>query len=240
MATKKTTDTAKKRTVSKPKQIAYKPKPGKTKFNAGTWITVLIFIGLVGAAVYLNRQKDTAAAEATPDNEISYLFPANVDGSPTAIEIKPAAGDAQSVKVARDEKNVWVLELPIKAEAIQSSAEAAAAQVSALEIISTLDADPAIFGLDNPAFAIIFEFENGNKHTLEVGDTTPTNSGYYVRVDKDKMKVVDLSGIDALLQLAAFPPYLNTPTPSALPPTKTPASPTQAVSTPETAVTPTP
>jgi hypothetical protein len=239
MATKKT-DPPKKRTVSKPKQIAYKPKPVKTKFNAGTWITVLIFIGLVGAAVYLNRQKDTATVEATPASEISYLFPPNVDGSPTAIEIKPASGDAQSVKVARDEKNVWVLELPIKAEALQSSAEAAAAQVSALEIISDIDADPAIFGLDNPAFEISLEFENGNKHTLEVGDSTPTDSGYYVRVDKDKMMVVDLSGIDALLQLAAFPPYLNTPTPSALPPTETPVSPTQAIPTAETAVTPTP
>ncbi len=239
MATKKT-DTPKKRTVSKPKQEAYKPKPVKAKFNAGTWITVLIFIGLVGAAVYLNRQKETVAAEATPASEISYLFPANVDGSPTSIEIIPAAGDR--VKVARDEKNVWALELPIKAEAIQSSAEAAAAQVSALEIISDVDADPAIFGLDHPAFEIIFEFENGNKHTLEVGDSTPTNSGYYVRVDKDKMKVVDLSGIDALLQLAASPPYLTTPTPSALPPTEAPVSPTQALGapTPETAVTPTP
>jgi hypothetical protein len=62
---------------------------------------------------------------------------------------------------------------------------------------------------------------------LEVGDSTPTNSGYYVRVDKDKMMIADLSGISSLLQLAAFPPYLNTPTPTSLPSTPTPVPPTE-------------
>jgi hypothetical protein len=211
MATKKT-DAPKKRTVSKLKQQAYTPKPAKVKFNAGTWLTVLIFIGLIGAAVYLNRQKDRAAAEATPASGTTYLFSASVDGSPTSIEISPSEADAQPVKLARNEKNVWALELPQKAEAVQSSAEAAATQVTALEILSQIDGNPSIFGLAPPSNVITLVFANGNKHTLEIGDSTPTSNGYYVRLDKDKMMIVDLSGIDSLLQLAAAPPYVPTPT----------------------------
>ena len=220
MATKKTTSTARKKSVSKPKQVAFVPKPVKTKFQAGTWITVLIFIALVGAAVYLNRQKDTAEVEVTPASEPSYLFSTASDGNPTSIEIKPAEG-RETVRLARNAENAWALELPVEAEADQGLSEAAATQISALEILDPIDADPAIFGLDNPNYVITLEFDGGKKHTLEIGDSTPTSKGYYVRVDSDKMMIVDLSGIDSLLQLAAFPPYLVTPIP-------------------ETAVTPTP
>ncbi len=213
MATKKTTSTARKKSVSKPKQVAFVPKPVKTKFQAGTWITVLIFIALVGAAVYLNRQKDTAEVEVTPASEPSYLFSTASDGNPTSIEIKPAEGE--TVRIARNAENAWALELPVEAEADQGLSEAAATQISALEILDPIDADPAIFGLDNPAYVITLEFDGGKKHTIEVGDSTPTSKGYYVRVDSDKMMIVDLSGIDSLLQLAAFPPYLATATPEA-------------------------
>jgi len=53
-----------------------------------------------------------------------------------------------------------------------------------------------------------------------------------VRLDKGKMMVTDLSGIEALLQLVSAPPYLNTPTPTALPPTPTPVPTAEASSTP--------
>ncbi len=177
MATKKTTSAARKNTVNKPKQVAFIPKPVKAKFQAGTWITVLIFIGLIGAAVYLNRQKDRAEVEVTPASEPSYLFSTASDGNPTSIEIKPAEGDAQSVRIARNAENVWALELPVEAEADQGLSEAAATQISALEILDPIEADPAIFGLDNPAYVITLEFDGGKTHTLEVGDSTPTNKG---------------------------------------------------------------
>ena len=214
MATKKTTSAARKNNVNKPKQVAFVPKPVKAKFQAGTWITVLIFIGLIGAAVYLNRQKDTAEVEVTPASEPSYLFSATTDGNPTSIEIKPAEG-GETVRIARNAENAWALELPVEAEADQGLSEAAATQISALEILDPIDADPTIFGLDNPAYVITLEFDGGKKHTLEIGDSTPTSKGYYVRVDSDKMMIVDLSGIDSLLQLAALPPYLVTATPEA-------------------------
>ena len=215
-------------------------KQQRPVFHVGTWITLLLLAALIGFAIYLNSEKETTT-EATPTSEvIAYIFAAT-EGTASSIEIQPADGDAQRVRIARNEDNVWVLELPLEAEADQGLAEAAAAQLSALRVISPIDGKADIFGLDHPIYTITIKFADGKQHTLEIGDTTPTNSGYYVRVDKDKMMITDLSGIDSLLNLVNFPPYLNTPTPTPLPATETPVPPTEAVTTtPEVTVTPTP
>ncbi len=210
--------------IAKPRQQAYTPKYEKPIFRAGTWITLVLLLALIGVSYYLNNQKETAAAEATPAGETTFVFDA-AQGMPTSIEVKPVDGDA--VKVARNTENVWVMELPVKAEANQGIAEQAASQVASLSVVSEVDGDPQIFGVNDPSFIITVEFSNGEKHTLDVGDPTPTNSGYYVWLDQGKIMIVGLSGIDALANLAFFPPYLNTPTPSPLPPTETPVAPIQ-------------
>ena len=116
-----------------------------------------------------------------------------------------------------------------------SKTEAAATQISALKVISPINGKPSIFGFDKPSFTITIEFVGGKKHLLEVGDKTPSNSGYYVRVDQDKMMVTGSSGIEALLQLVSSPPYLNTPTTTTPPATEILVPPVETVT-----VTPTP
>ncbi len=214
----------------------------RSAFRADTLIVVLLLAALIGFAFYISREKKNTNTETSTTSAVTTFVFNDTDGIANSIEIKPAAGDAKRVKVARDAKNVWALELPIKTEADQGLAEAAASQISALQIVSTVpaDADPSIFGFDASTFVISVGFADGKTHTLEIGDTTPTNSGYYVRLDKTKMMIVSLSGIDALTKLVSFPPYLNTPTPSALPPSETPVLPTDAVTTPDLSVTPTP
>jgi hypothetical protein len=212
---RRTTKTIKPSPVQKEAPIRKQEKP---VFRASTWITILILAALVGLTYYLNRQKETATADETPTSAPSLLFDA-ADGAPSSIEVKPSEGEA--VKIARNAENAWAIVLPSKAEADQGLAEAAATQISALKVINSVDAAPSIFGLDNPTHIITIEFAGGKKHTLEIGDTTPTNSGYYVRLDKNKMMITDLSGINSLLQLQSFPPYLSTPTPE-VPVTSTP------------------
>jgi len=246
MARKTTSTTPKTRAARKSKPVPRqprRPRPEKIEpaakkpvFRAGTWITVVVFAALIGLAVYLNRRAETPAAEATPSTTVSYVFTSE-DGLPSSIEVKPL--DGESVRLIRNEENAWALELPEKAEANQGLAEAAATQVSSLRIRDEIDLDPADLGLDNPAYVITVKFTGSGEHVLEVGDTTPTNNGYYVRVDKGKTVIVELSGIESLLNLITSPPYLNTPTPSALPPTETPISPT-GTSTLDPVVTPTP
>ena len=183
-------------------------------FRTGTWVAILILAALIAFAVYLNKQKESAPAEETPTVEPVALFAAT-EGSPSSIEVAPAEGEA--VKIARNAENAWAIVLPNEVEADQGLSEAAASQVSALQVISPVEGEASIFGLENPAYTITVEFATGTKHTLEIGDATPTNSGYYIRLDNTRMLITDLSGIDALLQLQAFPPILVTPAPEVAP-----------------------
>jgi hypothetical protein len=228
------------RKASSTRKESYSPKPQKSIFRVDTLVTVLVLAALIGFAFYLNREKKNANAEATPTGEaVTFVFN-ETNGIANSIEVKPATGE--TVRVVRDEKNVWALELPIKTEANQSESEAAASQISALVVTGSIpaDADPSIFGFDAPAFMITVGFADGTTHTLEIGDVTPTQNGYYVRLDKGSMMIVGMSGIEALVQLTSFPPYLNTPTPTPLPPTETPVPPTETAPTPDLSVTPTP
>ena len=234
MASKTTTSTPKKSTPKKTRTVRKEtpaPKPSKPVFRTGTWVSVLLLAALIGGAFYINKNKETAAnAEVTATTEPTFIF--GVEGTISSIEIKPT--DGETVKVTRGDDNLWTLELPFVTEANQGLVEAAASQLAALQIISEIDDDPSIFGFDAPTYLITIEFSDGKSSVLEVGDATPTNSGYYVRVDKKKMAIVGLSGIDALTSLSFFPPYLNTPTPTAIPSTPTPEP------APEATVTPTP
>ena len=194
-----------------------------------TLFTLVVLAALIGFAVYLNRRQSAVEAEATPTSGVTYVFTSE-DGLPSSIEIAPA--DGETVRLARNDEKAWVLELPTLAAADQGLAEAAATQVSALRVLNEIEGDPETFGLDQPAYVIKIRFTGGKEHALEVGSVTPTDSGYYVRLDGKKMMIVALDGLEALLNLASDPPYQEPPTPSPLPPTATPVPTTELTATP--------
>jgi hypothetical protein len=235
---KKTTSRPSKTTRTARVQSA--PRQEKPVFRTGTWVTLLVFLAIVGAMFYMNRQSELEGeATETPAAEEAFLF--EQESKLTSLEIQDAAG--ASVKIERNEADAWVLSKPDKAEADPGASEAAATQVGTLRIITPIEKvdDPSIFGFVEPAYLITLEFEDGTKSILKVGDKTPTESGYYVWQDDDKAYVVAISGIDALNNLLSAPPYLNTPTPSptATPqPTETPAPATETSTTPEATPTP--
>lgn len=220
------------RKTTKTKTATSAPKPIKPVFRTGTWVTVVVFVAILGIAYIINRNAETTAeAEITPTVEEKFVF--DTTSLVTSIEVRPLA--AETVKLERNTENVWVLTLPNEMEADPGLAEAAVSQISALKVIEEIEGDPSIFGLDQPTYFITVIFEDGITNTLEVGDSTPTNNGYYVRLDKETMMIVSLSGIDALTNLANFPPYLYTPTPTATAtplPTATPVPATEATPTP--------
>jgi hypothetical protein len=42
---------------------------------------------------------------------------------------------------------------------------------------------------------------------------TPTGNGYYIRYDDGPIYIIDVDGIDSILNLLTTPPYLPTETP---------------------------
>ena len=197
-----------------------------------TFIYLLLFLVLVGAYYYLNNRAQPAdiALTVEPTSEVSYLFTAE-DGVPTSIRIESKAGD--TVEVARNAENAWALILPAEATADQASAEAAASQVTTMQILDRLpDIDPEIVGLTDPEYILAIKFTSGVERNVKIGVITPTESGYYVQNNDGKTVIVSKSSVDALLGLLNNPPYLETPTPSPIALTETPILPTPSNETP--------
>lgn len=203
--------TLKKPVIRRTSQAASK----KPIVTVGTLVILVLFASLILFGLVLKQQKDKPTAETTPTQGITYVFDGS-DGLVSSIEVKPREGE--TVKLTRDVKNVWVFELPKTEPADQGLVESAASQALALQVVSSLPADakPSTFGFDAPAYVITLKFSGGKTRVLEVGDATPTNSGYYVRVDQGNIMIADLNGISALTMLVEFPPYLPTVAPEAI------------------------
>ncbi len=203
-----------------------------------TVIYLLLFLILAGAYYYLNNREQPADISLTlePPSEVKYLFTAE-DGAPTGIHIESKSGEV--VEIARDADNAWVVTQPNEATADQGSAEAAASQVTTMQILDTIpDVDPDIVGLTDPEYTMTIKFAGDVERKVEIGVITPTESGYYVRDPNGDIVIISRSSVDALLVLLTNPPYLETPTPSPIP-TGTPVSPTPEPATPSNE-TPTP
>lgn len=204
-----------------------------------TVIYLLLFLVLAGTYYYLNNREEPADISLTvePGSEVSYLFTAE-EGLPTSIRIE--AKTEEIVEVARDAENAWALTQPVEAKADQAAAEAAASQVTTMQILDTIpDIDPDIVGLTDPEYTLTIKFTNGVERMVEIGVITPTESGYYVRAVNGDIVIISRSSVDALLGLLTNPPFLETPTPSPIPLTETPVPPTPEAATPSNA-TPTP
>lgn len=213
--TRPTSSAAKKSTPAARKATPPPAVYNKPVFRGGTWLAIFLLLILVGFMYYLKKQKEAPSSEATPTSSITYIFTSE-DGEPSAIEVAPTAGD-QPVKVERI-NGTWKLTRPFDAEANQGSAQAAADQVTSLRImLPKVDAELDVLGLDKPTHIINITFTGGKTHKLEVGSITPSQIGYFTRVDGDRIVVLDKDGIDSLVNLQKSPPYLATPTASQSP-----------------------
>jgi hypothetical protein len=203
-----------------------------------TWILLALFLALAGFAIY---QKYNPAAEKTDKNAtpsatfapVEFLFPAD-EGDVTSLSIENSTGEIVRLEL---QNKVWMLSEPLEAKADPASVGAAVAQVSALTVISHLKLDAAAAGLTSPAHTVTVGYDNGKSFTVQIGDEIPTNTGYYARKEDGSILVINKEGMDALLNLLVSPPFLETPTPSPIPPTET-RTPQPASETPTVTKTP--
>lgn len=176
-----------------------------------TWIVLVIFLALVSLTLYLRQNKPaTEDADLTPTATVEYLFDETA-GLPTSIDIKARSGG--QVAIERNEAGEWVLKEPMEAEANQGSAEAAASQLTALRILSRPEVAPEEAGLVEASYIMTVKLTGGTEEIVRIGDITPTDSGYYTKINgSDEILIVGKTGLDALLTLVSSPPYLGTPT----------------------------
>jgi hypothetical protein len=179
---------------------------------------LVLFAAASVVYLYQNNYAAPSAVEGVPTQERISLFD-EVDGQVVALKVESADGKTASMERGGD--GLWRMISPAGAEADQVAIDSAARQAAGLQSIGEVTGSPADFGLDQPAFTIRIDFDTGVKHSLEIGDATPTNRGYYVRLDGGGIVMVPRTDLVSLTDLAEFPPILLSPTPTNIPETPT-------------------
>jgi hypothetical protein len=168
---------------------------------------------VIGAAILFNNQKTFGRATfgSTPTSSQTFLF-SSQDGNATDIKISDTNGD--TVEISRNPTGTWVLKAPTADAADQSQAEAAASQVSSLNMLGNEQIGLPDVGLDKPTYTMTITFDSAKTHKVLIGEVNVIQTGYYVQVDGGPVQLVDKSGIDALVGMLTAPPYLATLTPT--------------------------
>lgn len=195
-----------------------------------TWIMLVILALVVAVYFVLKNRATSTSALATPTSQGSNFLITLSDGTLQVIRITDTKNNI--FQMQRDSSGTWGITLPTLGNADQSLAGAAETQVGALRIVTTLDISLNLSdaGLSTPSDTIELTFDNDLKHIIQVGNLTPTGSGYYVNFDTGKLYVVSQAGIDALLKLLTAPPFPATETP--VPTVQETATPTLMIVTP--------
>jgi Domain of unknown function (DUF4340) len=179
-----------------------------------TLIVLGLFILLLGGTLIWQRTKGkTTGAEATATSETAPLISYD-ETSMQSISLQ--AADNRRVKLVRGEDGNWKLSYP-PAEATDAEAvKTAIFQLLSVRISSIPQTVPDLktVGLDQAAYTILIELKDGKQYLINVGNITPTESGYYVLTPDRTVYIVSKYNLDNFIKLLENPPILLTPTPS--------------------------
>jgi hypothetical protein len=178
-----------------------------------TWLMLVLF-GLVIAGYFLFRGRISTIFSVPTPTAINYNYLiTQTDG--TLENLRIYDNNYHATQMQRDTSGTWFISQPKTGPADQSLAGAAETQVGALKVLTTLNSQLNLkdIGLDFPSYTMKLAFSSGKQHIIEVGISTPTGSGYYVRFDEGSIYVISKDGIDALVNLVTSPPYPATETP---------------------------
>lgn len=197
-----------------------------------TLVVLGVFILLVVLAWALqNRQ--AAAPDATPTATQEALIRLAVADLASLRIVGP---DGAALYLSRDASGSWTLIQPALEGVVDSAqVDANLSQLVSASPLTRLEAAVGLetVGLVTPQYVIRLQSRSGDEILLEVGDETPTQSGYYVQVDNAAVLVAQKFAVQAVINMLKQIPLQPTPTPEASP---TP----EGTGTPVVELTPTP
>jgi hypothetical protein len=224
-----------------------------------TWIFLGMFIVVLAAAMIFQKvQQRIVSAQPTSTSAYQTLLDTSKDQI-SALVIDDHQGHV--ITLTRDKNGNYTPSPDTTGLLTSDVVNSAMLDASGISTLATLNPVPSAeeLGLTKPKATVQITLESGKKHTLIIGNLTPTSSGYYVQLDSEPAVVVSKSTIDSLLTLfnpptptvtetpgppTTTPTVASTPTPPAattvLPPTATPTSDQAATATPATGITATP
>lgn len=181
-----------------------------------TWILLGVFVLLLGLLYFLQQDGAGAPDEAAlPTSAVMpNLFAFSMDEI-TGFRIANLDGLAVEAEKAGD---VWQLVQPQAAAELvdQSRIEGLLAQLTGVRLLTDADINASLSALklQYPPHRLTITLAGGGTVVVAIGDTSVTNTGYYVSVDGGEPRLVSKMALDSFLGLLEAPPLLPTPVPT--------------------------
>lgn len=159
-------------------------KKKKTLLIGAVVLVLLIAAMLVLLFTQPKGEEDTSSVDSTTSSESVYLYEEE-EGSLKTLEVTNSHGTYTLEKVGEEKWGVPALDdYKVDTEMYEDVADRYT-QMSAKEKLLDTVEDKAKYGLDKPGATGVATFENGNTHTVYVGDMTPDEAGYYAMAEGD-------------------------------------------------------
>lgn len=163
--------------------MAQKQRKKKNKFLPMIVLAVLLAALVIGTSV-LSSANDRKAAEEAAElaAQNASILLAEYDASTTA-SISYSRNDEEFLTF-RVKNGQWVYEADEHFPLNQTIVGSMASALSSMAAQRTVeDADPEAFGLNNPAYVITVEYNDGTSHVYTIGNYNSFTGGYYFTMD---------------------------------------------------------
>jgi hypothetical protein len=179
-----------------------------------TWILLGIFVILVGAAIYLQKNPIKPNTALTPNPTApAALLNGWTSADIQRIEYQDNLGSL--ITLAQVAQENWVLQPDNKPVGL-GKIEQIRTQILDTQVVTALDPgyDLASIGINAPSQTLTLTSTKGTTATIRVGSKTAIGTGYYVQVNQEQPVVVNSYAVEGLLDALKKETLLDlTPTP---------------------------
>lgn len=168
--------------------------------RGGRSLLVLLVIALgLGAYIYFVERDRDPAADSAREDAFTSVSPADI----TELTIRNSSGETTTLRRAGE---TWGVAAPVEAPADVATVESILSSLSTLGIDRVVDENPTAldpYGLVPPRIDVSFTTAGGT-HRLALGNTTPTSSGVYARIDDNPRLVLVAAFLESTFNRTTF------------------------------------
>ncbi len=180
-----------------------------------TLVLVVAFLALLGVVYYLQNKPlkaeplPTGAATITPQPPM--VFDVSDSSLIQTLRVEDASGNY--VVFQRDSTGTWMMTEPVPDMIDAALVDEAAVQMAGTRALTSINPQLGLdaIGLTKPVNIVTIVLVDGTRQVLQVGNLTPTGSGYYVRQANGTVAVAGKYNMMPVLDLLVTPPIV-TPT----------------------------
>jgi hypothetical protein len=178
-----------------------------------TLVVFVLFVIALAALIVLQRAPNSPLKPAT--TPLPTALPNMILGWKSAdVSVFTAkSADGKEKSLTRNSDGSWAYgALTIEGGEV----EQLLSELLATHIIAQMPVDLSLKDmlLETPAQVITLQSSDGRSLKIQIGSITPTQSGYYIRIDNNQAVVVNKGSLDTVLQLLD---EVGQPTPTPIP-----------------------